>query len=240
MGTDLQALSKKAINGETITLYHGSRGGISGAIRPTSRERCDFGRGFYMGTNPEQAKGLVVDDTDPVFYTLEFDFSKIEPQRIMFLENETWLYAVLAFRDRVDEFSSLSLSKKLVSSLNLDYDVIIGAIADDRMNEAIKRFSEYALTDEGVAACLASVDYGFQVVAKTDAACRAINIVSERDIYGKEADDIRKYTERMRESSRDIVKRMQIQYQRKGRFLNEVIEEERNRENFIPDIGDER
>ena len=33
-------------------LYHASRFGISGNIQPISRSRCDFGRGFYMGTDP--------------------------------------------------------------------------------------------------------------------------------------------------------------------------------------------
>lgn len=32
-------------------LYHASRFGISGNIQPIS-SRCDFGRGFYMGTDP--------------------------------------------------------------------------------------------------------------------------------------------------------------------------------------------
>ncbi len=34
---------------ETVTLYHGSKSGIRGAIAPISRKRCDFGKGFYMG-----------------------------------------------------------------------------------------------------------------------------------------------------------------------------------------------
>lgn len=36
---------------ETVTLYHGSKSGIRGKIAPISRERCDFGKGFYMGTD---------------------------------------------------------------------------------------------------------------------------------------------------------------------------------------------
>lgn len=32
-----------------MILYHGSKNGLSGAIKPMSREKCDFGRGFYMG-----------------------------------------------------------------------------------------------------------------------------------------------------------------------------------------------
>ena len=34
---------------ERVLLYHGSRSGIKGPIAPISRERCDFGKGFYMG-----------------------------------------------------------------------------------------------------------------------------------------------------------------------------------------------
>lgn len=34
-----------------VLLYHGSRGGVIGNIQPISCERCDFGKGFYMGTN---------------------------------------------------------------------------------------------------------------------------------------------------------------------------------------------
>ena len=32
-----------------MILYHGSRHGINGPIAPLSRDRCDFGRGFYLG-----------------------------------------------------------------------------------------------------------------------------------------------------------------------------------------------
>ncbi|MCI8597874.1 MAG: DUF3990 domain-containing protein [Lachnospiraceae bacterium] len=43
--------SRIATTDEILTLYHGSKSGIRGAISPISRERCDFGRGFYMGTD---------------------------------------------------------------------------------------------------------------------------------------------------------------------------------------------
>ena len=41
---------------EDLILYHGSRGGLHGPIAPKSRVRCDFGKGFYMGTDENQAK----------------------------------------------------------------------------------------------------------------------------------------------------------------------------------------
>ena len=58
---------------EQHVLYHASRFGISGSIQPISRSRCDFGKGFYMGTDPIQPLTLVCNEKNPVFYTLEFN-----------------------------------------------------------------------------------------------------------------------------------------------------------------------
>ena len=35
-----------------VLLYHGSKYGITGKIRPISRDKCDFSKAFYMGTVP--------------------------------------------------------------------------------------------------------------------------------------------------------------------------------------------
>ena len=44
---------------KSVTLYHGSKSGIRGAIAPVSREHCDFGKGFYMGTDRTQSLTLI-------------------------------------------------------------------------------------------------------------------------------------------------------------------------------------
>lgn len=212
-----------------IVLYHGSRGGIDGQIKPISRARCDFGKGFYMGTNPLQAKSLVIEDAEPVFYELKLKLSEIPDDRILMLKENDWINAILANRKRCEEFNSLYLAEEWINKLD-DYDIVIGAIADDRMNEAMQRFSDYALTDKGLIACLQSVDYGFQYVAKSEFACSKIEVISERNIFGKEADDIRRYTAVKRAESRDIIRDMIIKYQREGLYLNEIILNERKNE----------
>ena len=58
-------------------LYHASRYGLSGNIQPSSRSRCDFGKGFYMGTDPIQPLTLVCNEKNPIFYTLEFDMENL-------------------------------------------------------------------------------------------------------------------------------------------------------------------
>lgn len=208
-----------------VILYHGSRGGLDGDIQPLSRARCDFGKGFYMGDSPEQAKSLVIEDAAPVFYTLKFKLSEIPEEKILHLQEQDWIYTVLANRKKCPEFNELKLAKDIIKKMG-EYDVIVGPIADDRMNEAMQRFSDYGLTDKGLSACLKAVDYGMQYVAKSEFACSKIEIISERSIFGKEADDIRKFTEKKRMESRDIVKKATAQYQRQGEYLNEIIQKE--------------
>lgn len=205
-------------------LFHGSRGGITGEIEPKSRPRCDFGVGFYMGSNDEQAKGLIIEDAHPVLYTVKLHLSEIEENRILRLTGMDWVYTVLACREKVKSFLNTPMAEACLKKLE-QADVVIGPIADDRMNEAMRRFEDYGMTDRALEACLQSVDYGEQFVAKTPHACGCIEIVSREDISGQEADDIREYVSAMRVQSRNIVQEMQLKYQREGKYLNELIQE---------------
>ena len=42
-----------------IKLFHGSKNGLNDKIQPISRSLCDFGKGFYMGTEQEQPLTLI-------------------------------------------------------------------------------------------------------------------------------------------------------------------------------------
>ena len=59
-----------AMHPDKMILYHGSKSGIQGKIKPASRDRCDFGAGFYMGTDPLQPLTLICDYEQSVFYIL--------------------------------------------------------------------------------------------------------------------------------------------------------------------------
>lgn len=63
---------------EVVTLYHGSKSGIRGAIAPISRERCDFGKGFYMGTDRTQPLTLICNYPNARLYTLCVDLSDLK------------------------------------------------------------------------------------------------------------------------------------------------------------------
>lgn len=211
---------------DDIILYHGSRGGLEGKIRPISRVRCDFGQGFYMGESEEQAKGLIVEDSSPVLYTMKLKLSEIPESCILRLQDKDWIYAVLANRRRIAEFNRLGIADYWINELN-KYDVITGPIADDRMNEAMQRFSDYTLSDEGLNACLQYVKYGEQYVAKSEFACSKIEILSERLIREDELDAVRKYAREKRMEGRDIVSKMTIEYRNRGQYLDEILRNQR-------------
>ena len=72
---------------EKIRLFHGSKNGIQGKIKPVSRELCDFGKGFYMGTEQEQPKTLICNYVNAAMYELELDTANLNIKDIA-LANE--------------------------------------------------------------------------------------------------------------------------------------------------------
>jgi len=207
-----------------IILYHGSRGGIDGPIAPTSRARCDFGKGFYMGQHEMQAKGLVVDDSAPFFYKINLKLSEIPEKRILMLDEKDWLYTVLACRKKTTDFSNLPIAQIMEKRLR-NYDVIIGPIADDRMNEAIQAFSSGLLSDVGLEHCLKHVGYGNQYVLKTDFACSKAEILEEKSIGYYEAEEVREYNAKMRKAGRNAIQEAVRATSGQGKYIYDIIRE---------------
>ena len=212
-----------------LILYHGSKGGIDGDIEPVSRVRCDFGRGFYMGTDLMQAKSLVATDDMPYYYKLKFHISKISPDKILFLNDEQWLYTVLSCRHAHPEFDKLNVAKNSLKKLK-QYDVVIGVIADDKMREAMMAFTENALTDKGLYHCLSYVDYGLQVVAKTDFACSQIEIIDEKPLRGAELQMAEDFSIKKRMECRNIVDNAKMKYSDIGKTFYNIIKQEKRKE----------
>ena len=132
----------------------------------------------------------------------------------------------MACRKQSKEFAKSTLAKQAKVRLE-QADLVVGPIADDRMNEAIRRFEENGLTDIALMHCLDSVDYGEQAVAKTPFACQQITILTERVIYGKEAENALQFSDEKRKEGQNVVNEMAARYNRAGKFLSEIIEEEK-------------
>lgn len=206
-----------------VLLYHGSRGGIIGNIQPISRERCDFGKGFYMGTNYDQARSLVSNDQQPVIYTISASFSNIPNDNILKLNGMPWAYTVLLNRGRLDNYRNTKLYHLLTEHLQ-GKEVLIGPIADDNMNRVMKQFISGEITDKVFLECIKAIDYGVQYVAKSQRACDSIQIIAERELDDKEISEMQHVSEIRREKGLAIVDTMKRQYRREGQYLDEILD----------------
>ena len=87
-------------NSGRIILYHESKSGISGPIAPISRDRCDFGKGFYMGTDPYQPLTLISDFEHSRFYVVSLDLSDLEVLQVR--PDLEWAMLVAFYRGKME------------------------------------------------------------------------------------------------------------------------------------------
>lgn len=208
-----------------ITLYHGSRGGIIGDIHPSSRIRCDFGQGFYMGNKPEQAKTLVYNDTNPILYTVNFKLSQIPNDKILVLKDMDWAYFVLYNRGRLETIKDTDFYKQ-IQQKSKNKDVIIGPIADDNMNVVMRQFENGEITDKALLECIRCIDYGTQYVAKTQNACDCVNVQLQEDLDLSNYEEYHRYrVERLHESEAKV-KNIKRQFRNEGKYLDQIIAEQ--------------
>ena len=117
-------------NSNRVLLYHGSKSGIKGKIRPVSRDKYDFGKGFYMGTAPSQPLTLIAVFDSSRFYIVSLDLSDLSYKEVPTCLD--WAMLVALNRGKLDDYLNSPLYKKY-KNMTLDKDLIIGNIVDDRM-----------------------------------------------------------------------------------------------------------
>ncbi len=208
-----------------IILHHSSKSGIVGDIAPISRPHCDFGKGFYMGTDEKQTQALTMPDkyTNPIYYRILFKLSEIDPQNILVLSDMDWVYFVLYNRGQLESLKNTGFYERYKNIAN-DKDVIIGPIADDNMRGALLDFQDGYITDVALKKCLETVDYGLQYVIKTEEACEKAVIIEQLEI--KKSIDLKKladYSTQRKIEGNNAYKLARFTSRKEGHYLDEII-----------------
>ena len=205
---------------EIVTLYHGSKAGICGTIAPISRDCCDFGKGFYMGTDRMQPLTLICNYPKAKLYTLGVDLSGL---KILDLEvGLDWALLVAFNRGKMESVKCTFIFKRF-QKMTDGCDMVIGYIANDRMFVVLDRFFNGEITDTALINSLSALKLGKQYVALTEDACKSITILEEQEISAKDRGMLKEESESNR--SRGIVMADQIcrNYRREGRFFDEIL-----------------
>ena len=213
-----------------MRLYHGSKSGLVGAIAPTSRDCCDFGRGFYMGDDPRQPLTLICRYEQAAFYDLDVDLSGL---KVLDLETDlTWALVVAFNRGKMESLRGSRLHEDL-DELQKGKDVIAGLIANDRMFYMLDAFFRGDITDRALVAALSALKLGRQYVAKTPEACARIQIVSCHRLEQVERDQLAQVNEVQRRDGISLAERIRREHRRdNGLYFDEILE--RFREKGLP------
>jgi hypothetical protein len=115
-----------------MLLYHGSNSLIMRPLIEFSRDRLDFGCGFYMTSFKNQAvswakRRVVFDGSVPTISVFEFDYGKAGVFKVKKFDSydSDWLEFVCANRR---------------GGLTDRFDLIVGPVADDRVFQAVNMY----------------------------------------------------------------------------------------------------
>lgn len=216
---------------EYVTLYHGSKSGIHGAIAPISRKCCDFGKGFYMGTDRMQPLTLICNYPDARLYTLHV---RLFGLKIFELEvGLNWALLIAYNRGKMESVKGSAIYNRF-AAISKGYDMVIGHIANDRMFVVLDRFFNGEITDTALINSLSALKLGRQYVALTEKACKNIKIFAEQTLTEQDRDKLKQESIYHREKGIAIADEICRKYRRDGLFFDEILKESENNGAFYP------
>lgn len=212
-----------ALNAEEgrIILYHGSKSAIKGNIGPESRPQCDFGSGFYMGTDPAQALTLICDYDESKFYITSLDTGGLAVASIP--ADIDWAMFIACNRGRMEKIKGTPFYNKY-KGMAKDSDVIAGSIANDRMFFVIDNFFMGNITDTALVHSLSVLKLGRQYAAVSQKGCDAVRIECEIPVSHLERIFLKEEAEKNRETGIASANEICRQYRREGLFFDEIID----------------
>ena len=208
-----------------VLLYHGSKSGIKGKIEPKSRSQCDFGKGFYMGTDPSQALTLICDYDKSKFYIVSVDTTDLKTIEVP--ADIEWAMLVAYHRGRMETIKDTPLYEKY-RKMSENKDLVIGSIANDRMFYVIDNFFIGNITDAALVGSLSALQLGKQYVAVTQKGCDAVRIEAEVELSHLERMFIQEVAEANRTKGVSMANDICRNYRREGLFFDEILEKAQN------------
>jgi hypothetical protein len=157
-----------------ITLYHGSNQMFEKVDLSYSRDRRDFGKGFYTTTLREQAehwaKGMHtrLGGDGAFIYTFSFDLTDD--------------ICIKTFHDLNIEWIELIKESRIYGGLRHKYDVVIGPVADDNTFQTITMYLEGNYTANQAIERLRFFRPNNQLSIHTERALSKLKLVRRNDL----------------------------------------------------------
>lgn len=214
------------LDSNRVLLYHASKSGIEGTIEPKSRKQCDFGKGFYMGTDPGQTLTLICDYEKSKFYIVS-----VSTENLALIEvpaDIDWAMLVAYHRGKMEKIDGTPFYNKY-RDMTQDKDLIIGNIANDRMFFVIDNFFVVNVTDMALVNSLSALQLGKQYVVISQKGCDAVRIEAEVELSYLERLFIKEIAEENRARGISLANDICKNYRREGMYFDEILDEAKSR-----------
>lgn len=214
------------LDSNRVLLYHGSKSGIEGTIEPKSRKQCDFGKGFYMGTDSGQTLTLICDYEKSKFYIVS-----VSTENLALIEvpaDIDWAMLVAYHRGKMEKIDGTPFYNKY-RDMTQDKDLIIGNIANDRMFFVIDNFFVGNVTDMALVNSLSALQLGKQYVVISQKGCDAVRIEAEVELSYLERLFIKEIAEENRARGISLANDICKNYRREGMYFDEILDEAKSR-----------
>ena len=210
------------LDSNRVLLYHASKFGIEGTIEPKSRKQCDFGKDFYMGTDPGQTLTLICDYEKSKFYIVS-----VSTENLALIEvpaDIDWAMLVAYHRGKMEKIDGTPFYNKY-RDMTQDKDLIIGNIANDRMFFVIDNFFVGNVTDMALVNSLSALQLGKQYVVISQKGCDAVRIEAEVELSYLERLFIKEIAEENRARGISLANDICKNYRREGIYFDEILDE---------------
>ncbi|MCF0205810.1 MAG: DUF3990 domain-containing protein [Bacteroidales bacterium] len=160
-----------------MTLYHGSNVEINGIDLSRGRSGKDFGKGFYLSVDMEQAKSMaqIVFEREgkgsPIVTSFLFDDSVADKLSLK----------IKRFNDYSKDWAEFILKNRLNQTNEQlhDYDIVYGPIANDKVGVQIQLYRDEFITIDELISRLKYVRPTYQYFFGTE---RAISLLTKNSV----------------------------------------------------------
>lgn len=161
-------------------LYHGSNKIIDNPKYDGSRARTDFGRGFYLTPNENQARRWSIKGKRKVVNCYRINKESLKIYK--FELNLEWLLFII-YNRKVGGFD-FGLLKERFKYLE-DFDIIVGPTADDRMYNTLEEFFDGDISLEKTLDILNCMELSDQYLIRTENGIRNLEFLNSYELEGE-------------------------------------------------------
>lgn len=202
-------------------LFHGAKNIINLPIDfKYSKSNNDFGKGFYLGENFDQAATYIVNGPSKNIYLFTLDCKNLKIEK--YFVNTEWMLTIAYYRGWLAQYEDSEIIKNLISKVE-KADIIIAPIADNRMFDLISEFIDGSITNMQCEHALAATNLGKQYVIKTNQTLEKLEFKKMFFLSNMEKEMYK--NKRLENNSINLnkVKAARIEYRGKGQYIDEIL-----------------